>query len=131
MGGRPRCQVNAYTFQREANLIGQAETILNTSLGYDIGGLSARVSASYQGSKITGYSSIADKDSYDADFWRMDAAIKYRFNRRLNVFLNLNNLTNQQDVTFFRNPRFETNRATYGTTATVGVEFKFLPKEDY
>ncbi|MGB3799104.1 MAG: TonB-dependent receptor [Lewinella sp.] len=131
VGGRPRCQVNAFTFQREANLIGQASTILNTSLGYDIGGLSARVSASYQGSKITGYSSIADKDSYDADFWRMDAAIKYRFNRRFNVFLNLNNLTNQQDVTYFRTPRFETNRATYGTTATVGVEFKFIPKENY
>ena len=129
--GRPRCETSAFAFQREANLIGQAEDILNTSLGYDIGGFSARVSASYQGSKITGYSSIADKDRYDASFWRMDAALKYRFNRRMNVFLNLNNLTNQQDVTYFRSPRFETNRATYGTTATVGVEVKFLPKEEY
>ncbi len=129
--GRPRCTTSAISYQREANLVGQAEEIFNTSLGYDIGGFSARVSASYQGSKITGYSSIADKDTYDQSFWRMDAALKYRFNRRVNVFLNLNNLTNQQDVTYFRQTRFETNRATYGTTATVGVEVKFIPKEDY
>ena len=131
VSGRPRCTTTTFTYEREANLIGQAESILNTSLGYDVGGFSARVSASYQGSKITGYSASADKDSYDAGFWRMDAAVKYRFSRRLNVFLNLNNLTNQQDVTYFRRPRFETNRATYGTTATVGVEVTFLPKEAY
>ncbi|MEO0732528.1 MAG: hypothetical protein AAFZ52_06815, partial [Bacteroidota bacterium] len=70
-----------------------------------------------------------DKDRFDREFWRMDAALKYRFSRRLNVFLNLNNLTNQQDVTFFREVRLETSRQTFGTTATVGVEVKFLPRE--
>lgn len=125
----PICETFTFPVQREANLIGQAEQILNASLGYDVGGFSARVSAAYQGTKLTGYSANADKDRFDREFWRMDAAIKYRFSRRLNVFLNLNNLTNQQDVTFFRNERFETNRATFGTTATVGVEVKFLPKD--
>ncbi|WP_211217427.1 TonB-dependent receptor [Neolewinella persica] len=128
--GRPRCTTTAFAFQREAALIGQASDIFNASLGYDIGGFSARVSGSYQGTKLSGYSSIADKDRFNKEFWRMDAALKYRFSRRLNVFLNLNNLTNQQDVSFFRNERFETSRATFGTTATVGVEVKFLPKED-
>lgn len=127
---RPRCTTTAFAFQREAALIGQAEHILNASLGYDVGGFSARVSASYQGTKISSYSSIADKDRFNNEFWRMDAAVKYRFSRRLNVFLNLNNLTNQQDVNFFRNERFETSRSTFGTTATVGVEVKFLPKEE-
>jgi TonB-dependent receptor len=128
--GRPRCTTSAFAFQREAALIGQASDIFNASLGYDIGGFSARVSGSYQGTKLSGYSSSADKDRFNKEFWRMDAALKYRFSRRLNVFLNLNNLTNQQDVSFFRNERFETSRATFGTTATVGVEVKFLPKEN-
>ncbi|MEL7162708.1 MAG: TonB-dependent receptor, partial [Bacteroidota bacterium] len=127
---RPVCTTETFAFQREAALIGQANQILNASLGYDQGGFSARVSAAYQGTKLTGYSSSADKDRFDREFWRMDAAFKYRFSRRLNVFLNLNNLTNQQDITFFRNERFETNRQTFGTTATVGVEVKFLPREE-
>ncbi len=128
--GRPRCTTETFAFQREVGLIGQAEHILNASLGYDAGGFSARVSAAYQGTKISSYSSSADKDRFNREFWRMDAALKYRFSRRLNVFLNLNNLTNQQDVNFFRDVRFETSRATFGTTATVGVEFKFMPKEE-
>jgi TonB-dependent receptor len=127
--GRRVCTTNTFTTQREAALIGQASDIFNTSLGYDIGGFSARVSAAYQGSKLTSYSSIADLDRFDRDFWRMDAAVKYKFNRRSNVFLNLNNLTNQQDVTFFRQEAFETGRATFGTTATIGFEYKFIPRE--
>ncbi|MBC6994611.1 TonB-dependent receptor [Neolewinella lacunae] len=128
--GRPRCTTSAFGYQREVALIGQASDIFNASLGYDAGGFSARVSAAYQGTKLTGYSSIADKDRFDQSFWRMDAALKYRFSRRFNVFLNLNNLTNQQDITFFRQERFETSRASFGTTATAGVEVKFLPREE-
>jgi TonB-dependent receptor len=128
--GRPRCTTETFAFQREVALIGQAEQILNASLGYDQGGFSARVSAAYQGTKLSGYSSNADKDRFNREFWRMDAVVKYRFSRRLNVFLNLNNLTNQQDISFFRNERFETNRQTFGTTATVGVELKFMPREE-
>lgn len=127
--GRRVCNTNTFTTQREAALIGQASDIFNASLGYDIGGFSARVSASYQGTKLTSYSSIADKDRFDRDFWRMDAVVKYRFNRRSNVFLNVNNLTNQQDITFFRQESFETGRATFGTTATIGFEYKFIPKD--
>jgi len=127
--GRRVCTTNTFAIQREAALIGQASDIFNASLGYDIGGFSARVSGSYQGTKLSSYSSIADKDRFNRDFWRMDAALKYKFNRRSNIFLNLNNLTNQQDVSFFRKELFETGRATYGMTATLGFEYKFIPKE--
>ena len=130
VAGRPIRRTRFIPFEREAALVGQAKDIFNTSLGYDLGGLSARVSASYQGSKISGYSATAADDRYDRDFWRMDAAVKYRFSRRFNIFLNLNNLTNQQDVDFFRTERLETSRALYGTTATVGAEYKFIPKDN-
>ncbi len=129
VGPRILCNTLTFPIQREAALIGQASDILNTSLGYDIGGLSARISARYQGSRLTSYSNIADKDRFNRDFWRMDASIKYKFNRRANIFLNLNNLTNQQDVSFFREERFETSRSTDGMTATVGFEYKFIPKD--
>jgi len=124
----PICNSFTYPVPREANLIGQAEHILNASLGYDLGGFSMRFSARYQGTRLTGYSANADRDRFNRAFWRTDLSLKQRFSRRVNVFLNLNNLTNQQDVSFFRNERFETNRQTFGAAAQLGVEVKFIPK---
>ncbi|WP_235295863.1 TonB-dependent receptor [Portibacter marinus] len=116
-------QILVIPFQREVDLIGQARHIFNTSLGYDIGGFSFRTSAAYQGSKLTGYSSNADKDRFSNQFWRFDMVFKQRFNRNFNAFLNLNNLSDQKDINFFRSPEFITNRERYGSTATIGVEY--------
>lgn len=117
--------VDVFPYQRKVDLVGQAAHILNASLGYDIGGFSARVSTSYQGTKLSGYSSSADKDRFNQGFWRFDAAVKQRFGRNFNIFLNLNNLSNQVDVSFFRSDNFVTSREVYGTTATIGAEIIF------
>lgn len=126
--GRPPILIRTVTvtpFQREVDLIGQASSILNGSLGYDLGKFSARASISYQGNKLSGYSSNADKDRFNKGFWRSDAVVKYRFTPDFNVFVNLNNLTNQQDINFFRSERFVTSTSTYGTTSTVGMQYTF------
>jgi len=112
--------------QRKTDLIGQASQIFNGSLGYDYKGLSTRFSAAYQGNKISGYSAIADKDRFNKGFWRFDAVVKYRFTPAFNVFLNLNNLSNQQDISFFREERLVTNIQTFGTTATIGAQYTFF-----
>jgi TonB-dependent receptor len=117
--------VDIFPYQRKVKLVGQAAHILNASLGYDVKGFSARVSTSYQGTKLSGYSSSADKDRFNQGFWRFDAAFKQRFGRNFNIFLNLNNLSNQEDVSFFRSENFVTAREVYGTTATVGAEIIF------
>ncbi len=117
--------VEIFPYQRDVKLVGQAAHILNASLGYDIKGFSARVSTSYQGTKLSGYSSSADKDRFNQGFWRFDAAIKQRFGRNFNVFLNLNNLSNQRDINFFRSADLVTSREVYGTTATLGAEIIF------
>ena len=118
-------QVFVDPFTRDVDLIGQAPQILNGSLGYDLGGFSARWSVSYQGTKLAGYASNADKDRFNLGFWRMDAVVKYRFTPDFNVFVNLNNLTDQQDINFFRDERFVTSISTYGTTATLGAQYTF------
>jgi TonB-dependent receptor len=126
--------VEVVPFQREVALVGQARDIFNASLGYDHKRtFSARVSASYQGDKISGYSSGATKDRFNQGFWRFDAAFKKKFKSGLNLFLNLNNLSNQTDINFYtsldrvtRESRdFVTSRTRYGATATFGAEYKF------
>ncbi len=115
--------VNLYPYQREVDLVGQARHIFNTSLGYDIKSFSARVSSSYQGTKISGYSSSADKDRFNQGFWRFDLVLKQRFGRNFNVFLNVNNISNQKDINFFRSETFRTSNSVYGSTATIGAEY--------
>jgi TonB-dependent receptor len=110
-------------YEREADLIGQAKHILNTSMGYDFRKFSIRGSAAYQGSKLTGYSAAADKDRYSQEFWRFDLAMKQKIGNQLNLFLNINNISDQNDVSFFRNEQFETNRERYGSTITFGAEY--------
>jgi TonB-dependent receptor len=116
-------QIFVFPFEREADLIGQAKHILNTSLGYDFNKFSIRGSAAYQGSKLTGYSAAADKDRYSQEFWRFDIALKQKIGDNISLYLNVNNISDQNDVSFFRNPRFETNRERYGSTITFGAEY--------
>ena len=115
--------VDIFPFQREVNLIGQASHILNGSLGYDFKKFSARFSTSYQGSKISGYSSIADKDRYNQGFWRFDAVVKQKLTDNFNVFINLNNISDQKGINFFRNETLVTSIERYGATATIGAEY--------
>ncbi len=115
--------VNVFPYQREVDLIGQARHIFNASLGYDINDFSMRISSSYQGSKLSGYSSSADKDRYNAEFWRFDMVFKQRFGRNFNVFLNLNNISDQRDINYFRSTNYVTSIERYGMTATIGAEY--------
>jgi len=115
--------VEIFPFQRTVELIGQAAHIFNASVGYDLNTTSLRVSTAYQGTKLSGYSSSSDKDRYNAGFWRMDAAVKQKFGKRWNALFNLNNITNQKDINFFRSKELVTSIQTYGMTATFGLEY--------
>ncbi|MBK8515984.1 MAG: TonB-dependent receptor [Saprospiraceae bacterium] len=115
--------VDIISYQREANLIGQAKHILNASLGYDYKKFSARFSTSYQGTKISGYSANADKDRFNQGFWRFDAVVKQKFGNNFNVFVNMNNISDQKGTNFFRSEDLVTSIERYGSTVTFGAEF--------
>jgi outer membrane receptor protein involved in Fe transport len=103
----------------------QAPEIFRASVGYDYKGFSCRVSGSYQGTKGRSYNLNKDFDSYDLAFWRWDASAKQKFGKYWSIFLNVNNLSNQQDVRFTRNTNYINSIETYGYTATIGVQFKY------
>ncbi|MFK7931953.1 MAG: TonB-dependent receptor [Saprospiraceae bacterium] len=112
------------TNTREVAMPSQAPHILNMSVGYDYKKFSARVSGSFQGTKARGYSLNKDFDQFDLGFWRWDASMKQRFGDNWSAFFNLNNFTNQQDISFIRNENFIRRIETFGITATIGAQYK-------
>ena len=125
-GGFPPIPVTTYTENtRTVTMPSQAPEIFRASIGYDYKGFSCRVSASYQGTKGRSYNLNKDFDSYDLAFWRWDASAKQKLGKRWSLFFNLNNLSNQQDIRFTRNTNYINAIETYGSTATIGVQFKY------
>lgn len=110
---------------REVNMPSQPPHVFRLSLGYDYKKFSARVSGAFQGTKAETYSSNKDFDSFTLAFWRWDASAKQEIGKNWSVFLNLNNFTNQQDITFIRDEVYRNRTETYGFTATMGIQFKF------
>ncbi len=109
--------------ERLVSMPSQPPHIFHLSLGYDIGGFSARVSSIFQGTKAGSYSVNKDFDSFDLEFWRWDASLKQDFGNYWSIFLNLNNFSNQQDISFIRDERFLNNIQSFGFTATAGIQF--------
>ncbi|MEN0002986.1 MAG: TonB-dependent receptor [Bacteroidota bacterium] len=109
---------------RRVALPSQAPHVLNISIGYDLKGFSARVSGAYQGSRARNYSSNKDFDRFTQSFWRWDASVRQNFKKNWSAFLNLNNFTDQQDITFIRNDNFVNTIETYGFTATLGLQYQ-------
>jgi len=109
---------------RDVSMLSQTPHILRSSLGYDFKGFSARISAIYQSSKISAYSNDPSLDRFDREFWRFDASLKQQFGDNWSVFLNLNNLNNQQDISYTRNQSFLGTIQTYGLTGTLGLQYR-------
>jgi len=104
---------------------GQSEHIFNISLGYDIGGFSARVSVMYQGKSLHEVGSIAENSTWNDDFWRYDASVKYRLKKLVSFYANFMNISGQPDRRYFGSQIYQTNRYYYGMTANLGVQFDF------
>jgi TonB-dependent receptor len=109
--------------ERKGKMPGQSEHIFNFSLGYDIGGLSARASVMYQGQSIRTVGKIPEDDRWNDDFWRFDASLKYKLSRMVSFHANFANISSQPDRTFYGSTAYQTNRDYFGMTATLGVQF--------
>jgi len=85
---------------RSGPLPGQAENLANLSLGYDIGGFSARLSMFHQGKSldIDGVGTLASEDRYVDAFTRWDLTVKHEINDHWSLFSNVVNITNEPDA---------------------------------
>jgi outer membrane receptor protein involved in Fe transport len=110
-------------YKRESE--GQPKLYGNAALGYDIGGFSARVSVFYQDEYVQSYSQDGQADVVVNTFTKWDLALKQKLTEEISVMLNINNFTNKEETTSFRNnvsswtiPR---TAELYGLTADLGV----------
>ena len=91
----------AVDLKRESE--GQPNLYGNAALGYDVGGFSGRVSVFFQDQYSQSYSQDGQSDVYVDPFMKWDLALKQKLNQTFALILNVNNLTNRQETTSFKN----------------------------
>ena len=106
-------------------LEGQPEFYANVSLGYDIGGFSARLSLFHQAEYNQAFSASGTSDDVVDAFTRFDLALRQEITSNISVLLTINNLTNidESNSTYNRvaGLKLPNTRELYGLTADVGV----------
>ncbi|MGA9407915.1 MAG: hypothetical protein WBW71_12355, partial [Bacteroidota bacterium] len=113
----------AIDLKRESE--GQPNFYGNVALGYDIGGFSGRVSVFFQGQYIQSYSQDGQADVYVDPFTKLDLALKQKLSEKFSLILNVNNLTNRQETTSFKDNftswQIPRTAELYGVTVDFGV----------
>ena len=123
---------------REGRIPGQADIIINGSLGYERKGFSGRISCAYQynalnlGSAGGGFANAGvgarpEQDSFDEGFLRFDVAVTQKMDKkgRWTVVANLNNLTDNPERARLQYNNLLQEREFYGFTADLGFVYKF------
>ncbi len=127
--GFPPHQTYAYV-QRSVTtrMPDQPDFIFNVTLGYDLGGFSARVSYLYQDNKLIGIGYLGTvpsplNSSYTGAYARWDLTLQQKLNEHFQVFADFNNLNNRPDINYtgsLSNPNYI---EYYGFTMDLGVRY--------
>ena len=113
---------------RTGRLVDQPDDILNLTIGYDIGGFSARLSYLYQNDVLeqanNQYAAL-DEHTQPYSRWDFTAYQKLPWVEGLQLFLNINNITNEADLRY-RNmdiDKYLSRAEYYGTTGELGIRY--------
>lgn len=106
---------------RNGPMVNQPDYVVNVSMGYDFKSFSSRVSAVFQGKTLNGIGERIETDSFTEAFTRWDAALKYKLTNNFNLYLNLQNLTNEPDLATQFTERFSTFQEYYNWTVEAGI----------
>jgi TonB-dependent receptor len=106
----------------------QPDDILNATLGYDIGGFSARLSFVYQDNILVGINrTYKELDAYTAAYkrWDFTAYQKLPWLKGLQVYLNVNNITDTTDRSYISELKKLSSVNDYGRTVDLGIRYEF------
>jgi TonB-dependent receptor len=104
----------------------QPQLFGNAVLGYDIGGLSARISVFYQSRYTRSYSVDGTNDAVVGEFIKWDLSLKQQITQKISLALNIDNLFNKSENRYRYNNVFAwgylpTQSYLYGRTLALGV----------
>ena len=104
------------------NLPGSPQNTLNASLSYDAKKFTTRLSFNYASSFIDEVGSESFSDRYYDEVTYLDFNFNYSVNKKWVVYLNANNLLNQQ-LRYFQGAQNRTmQNEFYGRTFNLGVK---------
>lgn len=130
ISGRPPRQSFSYEYvtrQIKTRMPDQPANIANITIGYDLGGFSARLSYLYQADKLTGigYSGSYPTtvfSSYTGPYERWDLSVQQKITSNIQLFVNLNNINARPDKNYtgstLSNPKYF---EYYGFTMDLGA----------
>ncbi len=128
-GSGPFAQTVFVDSTRAGRMPNQPNDVFNFTLGYDIGGFSARLTYLYQDNVLTGVNRTFDElDSYTAAYRRWDFTAYQQLpwlNKRLQLYVNANNITNTPDRSFTSVLEKLSSVQYYGRTVDIGLRYKF------
>ena len=113
---------------RAGRMVNQPDDILNLTLGYDIGGFSARISFVYTDNVLVGVNrTYKELDSYTDAYYRWDFTAYWElpWTKGLQLFMNANNITNRPDRSYISELGKLSSANYYGRTVDLGVRYEF------
>ena len=128
IGGGPFKKITYIDTTRTGRLIDQPNDVLNLTFGYDIGGFSARISFQYTDNVLRQADNVYQElDSYTAPYsrWDFTAYQNLPWYEGLQIYLNINNITNRPDRQFISVLQKLADVQYYGRTADLGVRYSF------
>lgn len=129
-GRRPEYETVTRDTSRIGRMVGQPKHVANVTLGYDIGGFSARLSYLYQDNRVNSIDAQQPVlDQFSGDYSRFDLQLRQKFGGRfdgLEVFANVSNLNNRADRNYQGSPGGSpTYIEYYGRTIDLGARYRF------
>ncbi len=107
---------------RGGRLIDQPNDIMNTYIGYDYKGFSARVSFLFQGNSVSYVGNYRQQDGYTKDYFRIDASARQMLPwAGAQVYLDANNLNDESNISAQQTIGGFTSEQYYGLTADLGI----------
>ncbi len=113
---------------RTGRMVNQPDDIFNTTLGYDVGGFSARLSFVYTDNVLVGVNrTYKELDSYTDAYYRWDLTVYQNLPwlEGLQLYLNVNNITNTRDQSYISELGKLSSMNDYGRTVDLGIRYKF------
>ena len=114
---------------RGGRMPNQPDDVFNLTLGYDIGGFSARLTYVYTDNILVGVNRTYDElDSYTAAYKRWDFTAYQKlpwFGGRFQLYMNASNITNTPERAFVSELRKISSVQYYGRTVDIGIRYGF------
>jgi TonB-dependent receptor len=106
-------------------LPGQAKSVGNFALGYDLGRFNIRVAANFNGEYLSELGEEAEEDVYVADRLQIDATATVAITPKFRLFAEFLNITNQPFEVYMGNDSQYIQREFYSWWSRVGLKFDF------